>query len=188
MRWAAISGTAVLAALWVLPLDLLIGRAFPVHMLRHMGLVAVAAPLLVLGLPRLTALFGGAPLLAAAAEFAVVWGWHLPLLHGWARTTHLGFAAEQASFLLVGLAVWAGALTAPPLAGAGVLLLTSMHMTALGALLTLAQTDVYFEICRTAPDLIGQQAGGLLMLVIGTPIYLLAGLARVAGTLREQPA
>ncbi|EKE45008.1 hypothetical protein OCGS_1043 [Oceaniovalibus guishaninsula JLT2003] len=189
MRTAcALAGLAVLGALWLLPFDALIGRAFPVHMLRHVGLVAVAAPLLVLGLPRLAVLFGGAPLLAAAVEFAMIWGWHLPAMHAWARTDPVGLTAEQLAFLAVGLGVWAGALTAPPLVGAAALLLTSMHMTALGALLILAPRDVYAAVCGVAPDLTGQQAGGLLMLALGTPIYLVAGLARVSGALRNAPA
>ena len=51
---ALIPGLMLLAGLWALPLGAL-WPAFPVHMLRHMGLVAVAAPLIVLGLPRLAA-------------------------------------------------------------------------------------------------------------------------------------
>lgn len=167
---------AGLGVLWALPLDLWL-PGFPVHMLRHMGLVAVVAPLLVLGLPDLSARMAMPALPAAAAEFVVVWGWHLPAAHGLARTHGFGFVAEQASFLAVGLAVWAGCLFARhPLAGALGLLLTSMHMTALGALLILAGRDVYSAYCGLPPDLAGQQAGGLLMLGIGTPVYLAGGL------------
>ncbi len=71
------------------------------------------------------------------------------------------------------------------LAGAGSLLLTSMHMTLLGALLILAPRDVFAEICGRAADLGGQQLGGLLMLGIGTPVYLIAGLWLVGRDLRS---
>ncbi|MCU0910960.1 MAG: cytochrome c oxidase assembly protein [Rhodobacteraceae bacterium] len=188
MRGALLFALAMLAAIWGLPLERWL-PGFPVHMLRHMVLVALAAPLVVLGLPRLRWLTPN-PLVAAAAEAAVVWGWHLPGVHGLARTTEAGFVLEQAAFLGVGVLVWAGCLNArQPLAGAGGLLLTSMHMTLLGTLLVLAPRDLYAAVCGTPPDLAGQQVGGLMMLGIGTPVYLIAGLLLTAKALtREAPA
>ncbi|MGZ9811463.1 cytochrome c oxidase assembly protein [Pseudoroseicyclus sp. H15] len=180
------AGLAVLAAIWLLPLESWLPD-FPAFMLRHMGLVAVAAPLLVLGLPRLSPLIAISPLIAAVLEFLAVWGWHLPRLHGFARTSTAGMIVEQGTFLLVGLLVWAGCLRASqPLAGAGGLLLTTMHMTLLGALLTLAPRDLYFAFCGTSPDLSGQQLGGMLMLGIGTPIYLTVGLVLTAQALGDR--
>ncbi|MFG6661293.1 cytochrome c oxidase assembly protein [Sulfitobacter sp. 915] len=179
-------GLGLLAALWLLPLGHWLGADFPHHMLRHMGLVAVVAPLLVLGFPTATAPFALSPLLGAVVEFAVVWGWHLPALHGWADGGWLGLILEQSSFALAGLLVWAGCLRGDALAGAGGLLLTSMHMTLLGALIILAPRDLYAEICGRAADLSAQQLGGLLMLGIGTPVYLIAGLGLVAQALNRQ--
>ena len=185
----ALPGLALLAAVWLLPLAAAM-PGFPVHMLRHMVLVAVAAPLLVLGLPRLGAAVAINPLAAAVVEFVAVWGWHLPGAHGLARTGVPGLVAEQATFLSVGVIVWAGCLSArQPLAGAGGLLLTSMHMTLLGAILTLAPRDVYAAAGGMTPDLAGQQLGGMLMLAIGTPVYLLGGLLLTARALAsEAPA
>ena len=80
----------------------------------------------------------------------------------------------------------AGGTNGLPLAGAGGLLLTSMHMTLLGALLVLAPRDIYADICGTAPDLSGQQIGGMLMLAIGTPVYLIAGLWLTGQALQER--
>lgn len=180
------AGLGLLGAVWLLPLAAWL-PAFPVHMLRHMALVAIVAPLLVIGLPRIATRLAVNPILAAAVEFVVVWGWHLPRAHGLARTTGDGVLAEQAAFLAAGLLVWAGCLGArQPLAGAGGLLLTSMHMTLLGALLILAPRDLYAAFCGTAPDLPGQQAGGMLMLAIGTPVYLFAGLALTARELTRR--
>lgn len=184
------AGLGLLAVLWLAPLEAL-WPAFPVHMLRHMGLVAVAAPLIVMGLPdRWAEALAMAPLLAAVLEFVVVWAWHLPMAHALGRLSLPVFMAEQASFLAVGLFVWAGCLrAAQPLAGAGGMLLTSMHMTLLGALLILAPRDLYAALCGTAPDVTAQQLGGMLMLGIGTPIYLAAGLWLSAKALnREAPA
>lgn len=171
---------AVLAALYLPPWQGLVG-SFPEHMLRHMGLVAVVAPLVVMALPDF-ARDASLPVMAGAfVEFAVVWGWHLPALHGWAQGSGTGLVLEQLMFLAAGWAVWASALTSrAPLAGAGGLFLTSMHMTLLGALLILAPGDLYTATHHRAPDLAGQQIGGMLMLAIGTPVYLLGalGLAR----------
>ncbi|SDE92025.1 cytochrome c oxidase assembly protein [Limimaricola pyoseonensis] len=184
-----ILGLGLLAAVWLAPLTLWLGAEFAGHMLRHMVLVAVAAPLLVIGWPGLARGFALNPLIAAALEFAVVWAWHLPRAHGLAFTHTAWFAAEQASFLLAGLLVWAGCLRAGhPLAGAGGLLLTSMHMTLLGALLILAPRDLYSAWCGLMPDLTGQQLGGILMLGIGTPVYLVAGLWLTARAVNEREA
>lgn len=181
-RAAPILGLAILAAVWAAPLDRVAGP-FAGHMLRHMALVAVVPPLLLAGLPALRAL-GGVPVaLAAALEFAVVWGWHAPALHEAAYFSPAVFAAEQASFLAVGLLVWAAAMAGPPLAGAGGMLLTSMHMTLLGALLVLAPRALY-AYCGPGQ----QQIGGMLMLGIGTPIYLAAGLRLTARALTEEAA
>lgn len=184
-RAAGILGTILLAVLWAAPMEAWFDWTFPLHMLRHMGLVAVVAPLLVIGMPSLSQFFAVSPLGAAALEFLVVWAWHLPRLHGLAYTNGMGFALEQSSFLIAGLLVWAGALRGGhPIAGAGGLLLTSMHMTLLGALLALAPRDLYAEFCGLAPNLIAQQVGGLLMLGIGAPVYLVGGLWLVARSLR----
>ena len=183
-RAAGYVGLALLALLWLAPWSAWLGADFPGHMLTHMGIVAVVSPLLVIGFPGLAAPFALSPLLGAVVEFIVVWAWHLPALHGAADRALLPTVAEQSSFLVAGLLVWAGALRAEqPLAGAGAMLLTSMHMTLLGALIILAPRDLYAEICGRAPDLGGQQVGGLLMLGIGTPVYLIAGLVLVARAL-----
>lgn len=183
MSWAARIGAGLGAAVllglvWLAPLGDWMGTAdsqmaggFPAHMLRHMTLVALAAPLLVLALPGAARWLSVPPLAGAVLEFLIVWAWHLPALHALARTNAGWLVLEQAMFLGAGLAVWAGAIAGGhPLAGAGSLLLTSMHMTLLGALFILARVPLY------GGDLAAQQLGGMLMLGIGTPVYLLGGL------------
>src|SRR3546814_16032309 len=96
---------------------------------------------------------------AMLAELVVVWGWHLPLLHHAARSSTAALAAEQASFLAVGLALWLSVLGGRAaqrharLAGGVVaLLLTSMHMTRLGALITLAPRRIYHHAMGTRSE------------------------------------
>ncbi|MBS1300959.1 cytochrome c oxidase assembly protein [Loktanella sp. SALINAS62] len=182
MKIAGVLGLAVLLLIWAPPWGAWVGM-FPAHMVRHMGLVAVAAPLLVLGFPTWTSIFAVSPLLAAVLEFVVVWGFHLPAMHQAAMHSSTAFVVEQGVFLIVGLCVWAGCLRTGGLAGAGGLLLTSMHMTLLGALLTLAPRPLYRMGEMADGALAEQQLGGMLMLAIGTPIYLVAGLWLVSGTL-----
>lgn len=185
MRPLPLLGAAALVALAWSP-ALHEGGAFTAHMLRHMTLVALVAPLLSLALPGLPA---PSVLAGAAIEFVVVWAWHLPTLHGLACADPTLKFVEYAMFLAAGWTVWAGALNGgAPLAGAGGLLLTSMHMTLLGALLILAPADLYAEACARPADLASQRMGGMIMLAIGTPVYLLGGLWLVARLLREEPA
>lgn len=179
---------ALLAALWSGPFSpfspFRSGEAtFTGHMVLHMGIVAGVAPLLVMALPALPRLLDrlvpplvAAPL-AAVVEFVVVWGWHTPALCGLAQTSLPAFAAEQASWLMVGVFLWAAVLRPTGTQGlalwAGVLalLLTGMHMTLLGTLLTLSQHAQYGS---PLPD---QQIGGLIMLAVGAVVYTGAGLA-----------
>jgi putative membrane protein len=192
-------GCLVLALAWLAPPALGIELGFAGHMSVHVAVVAIAAPLLAVGLagsrldptPLAPLLF--APLLASALEFAVVWGWHAPALHAAARAAPAVLALEQASFLAVGLLVWLAAFgrgRGP--AGAGwaggilALFLTSMHMTLLGALLALSPRPLYHAhggFAGLAP-LDDQHLGGAVMLLVGGASYLLGGLVLMARLLR----
>lgn len=170
-----IAALAALVATLGLPWEAWIG-GFPAHMLRHAALVALVPPLVVLAFPSVAGALAVPPLVGAAVEAVVSWGWHLPALHHWAQDGVAAATLEQASFLAAGLLVWAGALRADsPLAGAAGLLVTSMHMTLLGALLILAARPLY----GGHADLAAQQVGGIVMLALVTPAYLVGGLVLV---------
>jgi putative membrane protein len=192
-------GLLTLAAVWLGPLPQHARQAFCAHMTMHMGVVAVAAPLLAVGVaggrldpvrkvPRLFA-----PIPASILELVLVWAWHAPALHHAARHGTAGLAAEQGTFLLAGLLVWLSAFggdvrrTAPRRAAGVVgLLLTSMHMTLLGALLALAPRPLYAHTAGVAglTPLQDQHLGGVIMLLVGGLSYLLGGLWLTAGLLR----
>ncbi len=188
-------GVAVLAASWLGLWRQLGAGPFAAHMLMHMGVVAVAAPLLALALaggtldpvPRAPRLFAAVP--ASLVELCAVWAWHAPALHHFARHTALGLAAEQATFLSSALWVWLSALggrSGGTRTGAGVLalLLTSMHMTLLGALLALAPRPLYLHAgADSVAALADQQLGGAIMLIVGGVSYLAGGLGLVRGLL-----
>ncbi len=188
-RVILITGIATLAAAWLGPLPGLAPRYFGAHMTMHMAVVAVAAPLIALGVAgsrwdlthRLPAVFN--PIPASVAELIVVWAWHAPVLHQLARTSTLGLIAEQGTFLVSGLLVWLSAFGSEVRrsgmrAGAGVvaLLLTSMHMTLLGALLALAPRALYGHEGHGPAALDQQHFGGAIMLGVGGVSYLAGGL------------
>lgn len=185
-------GLFFLLLAWAGPLPHLAGHAFYGHMIMHMLVVAIAAPLLALGLVPETDYSGRFPLLfapipAAVVELVVVWAWHAPALHYFARHTLPGFLLEQGMFLLAGVWVWFSSFSNR---GAGVigLLLTSMHMTFLGALLGLSPRSLYlhhqgFESFSALED---QHLGGAIMLIVGGVSYLSGGLWLTLKILRER--
>lgn len=163
------------------------------HMAGHMVAVAVAAPALAWGLsgsrldparrwPR-----AASPMVAMVVELAVIWGWHLPTPRALADGGGGWFVVEQASFLMAGLWLWSAVLGAGRerrAAGVGALLLTSMHMTLLGALVGLAPRLLYGH----SHGLQDQQLGGVVMLMIGAGSYLLGGLAMLGTLLTTREA
>jgi putative membrane protein len=181
-----IGGLLTLVAAWLGPLPELAVRHFSAHMTMHMAVVAVAAPLIALGIAggpldltrRYPAFFS--PIPASVVELLIVWSWHAPALHHAARASVAGLVAEQSTFLLSGLLVWMSAFGVETgrgalRAGAGVvaLLLTSMHMTLLGALLGLAPRPLY---AHGGAMLDEQHLGGAIMLGVGGVSYLAGGL------------
>ncbi|WP_233713045.1 cytochrome c oxidase assembly protein [Amaricoccus solimangrovi] len=175
-----IAGLAVLALIWGGPLLGTDRASFAAHMIAHMGVVALTAPLLALGLPGMPALLG--PGVATVVEFLLVWGWHAPALRAAAETSLPATVAEQASFLAAGFLLWHACLRAGGLAGAVGLLFTSMHMTLLGALLALAPRPLYGTASVTCLGLTlgpgaDQNFGGTVMLAVGALAYLAGGLA-----------
>jgi putative membrane protein len=190
-RLLVLCGFATLALAWLGPLPMLAPRSFAAHMTMHMAVVAVAAPLMALGLAgghldvarRYPRLFSAVP--ASVVELAVVWVWHTPALHHVARGSEGGLIAEQTMFFTAGWLVWMSAFGGEhrpaERAGAGVvaLLLTSMHMTLLGALIALAPRPLYphaVMLSTAESALREQQLGGVIMLVVGGTSYLVGGL------------
>lgn len=188
------SGLLVLAVAWLGPLPSLASHAFSAHMTMHLAVVAVAAPLIAYGLagtrfdpvrlaPRIFS-----PVPASAAEFVIVWIWHAPALYQAARHEPVAFAAEQFTFLVAGLWLWLSVLggeahlrLARAATGVVVLLLTSMHMTLLGALLALGPRPLYNHAHGALSD---QHLGGALMLLVGGSVYLAGGLWLMVGLVR----
>ena len=195
-----ILGCAALLGLWLGPLPGMTRDSFAAHMALHMGVVAVAAPLIAFGVAggkfdpvdRAPRWFPPIPL--SLVELVVVWAWHAPGLHHAARHAAFGLVAEQATFFLAGLLVWLSSVGGQrgqraERTGAGItaLLLTSMHMTLLGALLALTPRVLYGHHEHAAGALTpldDQHLGGAIMLVVGGAAYLAGGLWLTARLVR----
>jgi len=196
---ALMLGLVTLGAVWLGPLPALADRLFVGHMLMHVMVVAVAAPLLAIGMAgggldvssRFPVLFS--PILASVLELFVVWAWHMPALHHAARTSQAAELLEQGSYLFAGLLVWLAAFGGVrhrrALAGIAGLLLTSMHMTLLGVLLAMSGRPL-FEHTGSAlsglSPLEDQQMGGVIMLAFGGSAYLIGGLYLLFGLLQDK--
>lgn len=131
-RWCWGSGLAAVAAALLSPLDAAGDALFAAHMVQHLVLIVVAAPLLVLGAPLLPALWAfpagarrtmgrwwkrsralravahaaGEPMVVWGAHVAALWLWHLPLPYQAALESDVVHALEHASFLGTAVLFW----------------------------------------------------------------------------------
>jgi len=134
-RWqvaAYVGGLLTLAVALISPLDALGSALLSAHMVQHLLLIAVAAPLLALGRPTIALLWAvptrerrqvgrwwcrasviqtvwaglSLPLVAWLLHTAALWAWHAPPLYQAALDVPILHGAEHASFLGTGLLFW----------------------------------------------------------------------------------
>ena len=200
MRRAALLGSlGVLLLAWI---TVAVDASLTIHMAAHMAAVAIAAPLLAFALagtwadPARAWPLVVAPLPMSIVEMVVVWGWHLPAARAFAATP-AGLTLEQAMFLGSGLLLWSACLgsrgTASAvlrLSGVVALLLTTMHMTLLGALVALAPRPLFMAHGHSsgAAAMLDQQMAGVVMLAVGAGSYLAGALLLLSRTLFDSPA
>jgi putative membrane protein len=180
---AAFAGALLaLAVALASPLELAASSVFTAHMVQHLLLMLVVAPLLVYGRPVVVlgqamplrgrrmfvrfrahrfvrsardALFH--PVSAWAIAVVVLWAWHLPALYEAALRRDALHVLEHASLIATSALVWALALgrARPSLAipaASGLLLATALQSGALGAVLALAQRPLYPIHASVAPS------------------------------------
>ncbi|SDY87129.1 cytochrome c oxidase assembly protein [Citreimonas salinaria] len=165
------AGLALSALMLFSPIDAIAERLLSAHMIQHFGLMLVAAPLMVLGRPRIAVLWAvpqrGRPALARLGQgatgrvwrtathpfgawllyFAVLWAWHMPTLYQLALGDDWVHALQHMSFLGVAVLFCVAVLDLPRAEGrAGAFLAifaTALQSSALAALLTTARTLWY---------------------------------------------
>ena len=142
--WAFYAALATIVAALDSPIDTLAAKLFWVHMVQHVLLMMVAAPLLVLAAPW-TPMWKGLSLamrrrLAVAYVRAPAWralrsagrrlaspmpawllfnvdlcAWHVPGLYGATLRSQVLHDLEHVSFLVLGVVFWANVIDSPPL-------------------------------------------------------------------------
>lgn len=171
------AGLIVVLSVLATPFAHLAGERLWAHMVQHVAIVAVAAPLLVLGNPT-SILLGGLPqaarrrlpsalprlaqshirhhgawsALALAAHTAALWAWHVPGLYEAALSSEPLHVIEHFTLLATGVLFWSVVVGSRhrALYGAGVLVTfaAALQGAALGALMTLATTPWYPSYAR----------------------------------------
>ena len=168
-----IAGFSVLAFALVSPLHQIGAALFSAHMVQHELLMAIAAPLLVLGRPAVPMLWGlpdsvrkpvgrtfttrsvtaawrllTVPLAAFVLHAATIWIWHAPSLYDASVTNELVHAAQHLSFLVTALLFWWSVFHGRgnrKSDGSAILWLfaTAVHTSLLGALMTGSDSPWY---------------------------------------------
>lgn len=211
-------GWLSLASALVSPLHSAGEHLFTFHMIEHEIVMAVAAPLLVLGCPVGAALWGlpsrlrlgvatvmrrallrrlwdtlSRPACATLLHGAAIWIWHEPHLLDASVANVSVHRVQHLSFLLTALLFW-WALVRSHHYGVELwhAFVTMMHMSLLGALLTLSPRVFYLVQTEHARQWgltprEDQQLAGLIMWVPGAIPYAIAALVFAALWIRRSP-
>jgi cytochrome c oxidase assembly factor CtaG len=135
------------------------------------------------------------PFVAWLIHAVALWSWHVPLLFEAVLHNELVHTAQHLSFLLSALLFWWALIHGRQGwmgygAAALYVFTTSLHSGLLGALLTFSRSVWYPSYVGLTSSwglspLEDQQLGGLIMWIPAGVLYAIAGLALVAGWLRE---
>jgi putative membrane protein len=180
-RAQALSSWAIAAVAFISPLCALSVSLFSARITQHMLLLLIAAPLIASAWPKPAAEPRTWPLwLAAGTFFAALWFWHMPGPYDATFDSTLIYWSMHLTLFGSGILLWRELLqhrrqhTADVLAAA---LLSTMQMSLLGAVLTLATRPLFFPHLATTATwgytpLQDQQLGGVIMWVPGMALFL----------------
>jgi putative membrane protein len=174
LKFAALAG-GVLAVLSIKLLTPWSNELFAAHMAQHLILIAVAAPLLVLGGAEIP----GPPLASWALFIVVFLFWHWPAAFQWAAQRPLTELLELASILGAAMAFWSGVFK-PGLLTAGaraLMVMTAAILTDLPGVIMLFASQATCVMPGENAARFGltplqdQQIGGLLMWVPANLVF-----------------
>ena len=205
-RWKAATFTGGMAGLFfalVWPLDVLGELLFSVHMVQHVVLMNIAAPLLVLGAP-LQVMIRGLPsagrraaarmvprpgvVFATVLQLVVLWAWHTPRGVAAALERDAVHIVMHASLLVAALVFWTAVLRPrrggywAPIAGLAV----TLKLTGLACIALLLQPNVLYTAYGDTAAAWGlsraedEQLAWGVMMVLGSVSYLTAAIALLA--------
>jgi cytochrome c oxidase assembly factor CtaG len=176
-RIASVAGGIAVAATAVAsPLAHLDHHSLVAHMMQHLILMLVAAPLILLGtrsdaLPRVPA----AVCWLAGTGAVIVW--HVPTVFNLALQSAFWHDFERASFLLAGLLFWRPVIGSSGWTAPVYLFLATLPCDALSAFLVFCGRVVYRPHLSALED---QELAGALMWVAVTFFYLIPALVLAA--------
>ncbi len=187
---------ATLAVAFVSPLERLSGDLASAHMVQHVLVLLIAAPLLALSTPPAMVPFRLPAIALWLVHAGTVWIWHAAGPYDAAVENNLLHAVEHASFLITAVTFWWVVIGCSDRQGVSrgysVLLVFAMAMQSvfLSVLLTFARTPWYSAYATTAQKwgldpLADQQLAGVIMWIPAGLVYLGAGLALAVVWLRE---
>ncbi|WP_426052099.1 cytochrome c oxidase assembly protein [Brevundimonas sp. SL161] len=182
-----------LAIAFVSPMCALSSALFAARTVHHILLICVAAPLIVLALPRPPRQGFPVVLIATVLQAAVLWFWHAPALYEAALSNHGVYAVMEITLLASAVLFWGAIRAATPPTAALALVLTMVQTGMLGALLVFAGSAVYGpHLLTTAAwgltPLQDQQLAGLIMWAPAAGVYLATALVLVARWIGPDPA
>lgn len=198
------------------PLDALAERSFAWHMLQHLALMLVAAPLLAVSNAHFVALFAlprawrspvghvvglapgagagarhrAAPWLAALAFSLGLWLWHAPALYEAALHASALHAAEHLVFLFTAALFWRMVATAGDRrlgAGAAVVLVTLVGLQGNLMAALITLAPTPLYPSYAGAGLLDQQCAGLLMWIPAALVYLASTVFALARLMRGPP-
>jgi len=183
-------GMVTLIIIFISPLCALTVSLFSARVVHHALLVAIAAPLLAMALPRLQRNLASLAFPLLALHTVIFWLWHAPDFYAVALADTAVYWLMQISLLGSAMLLWAAVLGAPAGSAIAVLLGATAQMGFLGALLVFASQPLYLpHFLTTQPfgfdPLVDQQLAGLVMWVPASLPYLAIALVRLLGWLRQ---
>lgn len=185
-------GWTIAAIAFVSPLCALSVSLFSARIAQHMILILIAAPLIALGLPlrdsertaRQSERSAWLPWGAAAAFFAFLWFWHMPVPYDATFTSTPVYWSMHVTLFGSAIFLWREILnhsSRRAFEALAVGVLSSVQMGLLGAILTLAGHPMFLPHLSTTQawgftPLEDQQLGGALMWVPGIALFLWTSL------------
>ncbi len=199
-------GLGTLALALVGPIDTHSANTLSWHMVQHLLIISVAAPLLAVGRP-VELLFESLPHrftarriswhgalgtgVAGVAALVTLVVWHVPTLYEAALSSEPVHIVEHATLLLTSMWLWAALISAES-RGVSVLWLfvLTLPTTAFGVAMTIARTPWYTDyVITTRPDAVNdQQLAGVVMWAFGGLAALAGGIALFTTWLRGTSA
>lgn len=165
------------------------------HMLLHIGLMTVLAPLLASWMQRNQKPFPGAAVpwflpLATIAQLVLFFIWHSPQMLIWMMSSPILHSTMQVVLLVVATAFWSSVLQRSDTAmwsAVVALLLTGKLFCLVALILVFAPRALYGGMGGHHPamDLADQQLAGLLMITACPLTYIFAAILLVARWLRH---